>query len=103
MLLQYSIPAIVTFQANNITTHSKRSVASATCIIGTGISGIIAGVSFKSNESPYYKTGIFTTVGFSILSVVLIGIMDLHFVRCNKEARAGKRRNEGLANWYYTW
>ena len=44
----------MTYQANNIVSHSKRAVASATCIIGGGIGGIIAGVAFKSSESPKY-------------------------------------------------
>lgn len=101
--LQYCIPGVLTFQANNITQHSKRAVASATCIIGGGVGGIAASVAFKSNESPDYPTGIWVTFAMSMLSILLIGIMDLHFRRCNKLAREGKHRNEGLENWYYTY
>ena len=101
--LQYCVPGILTFQANNITQHSKRAVASATCIIGGGVGGIIASVAFKSSESPAYTTGIWVTFAMSMVSITCIAIMDLHFRRCNKLAREGKRRNEGLDNWYYTY
>lgn len=53
--LQYCIPGVLAFQANNITRHSKRAVATATCMMGGGVGGIIAGVAFKSNESPGYR------------------------------------------------
>lgn len=52
--LQYCVPAVLTFQANNITSHSKRSVGSAVVIIGGGIGGIIASVAFKADEAPDY-------------------------------------------------
>jgi hypothetical protein len=52
--LQFCIPGVLTFQANNITTHSKRAVASATCLIGGGVGGVIASSAFKSSESPQY-------------------------------------------------
>ncbi|KAL6245207.1 hypothetical protein RBB50_007982 [Rhinocladiella similis] len=91
------------FLANNITRRSKRAVATAICLIGGGLGGIVSGVAFKSSESPRYETGIWTTLAFSIVSVGLISIMSLHFYRCNSAARAGKRRNEGMAEWYYTY
>lgn len=51
---QSCVPAVLTFQSNNITSHSKRAVSSATCIIGGGVGGIIASVAFMSKESPHY-------------------------------------------------
>ena len=52
--LQYCVPGVLTYQANNITRRSKRAVATATCMMGGGVGGIIAGVAFKSSESPKY-------------------------------------------------
>ncbi len=52
--LHFCIPGILTYQANNITSHSKRAVASATCLIGGGIGGILSSVAFKSSEIPHY-------------------------------------------------
>ncbi|KAH6967852.1 major facilitator superfamily domain-containing protein [Ilyonectria sp. MPI-CAGE-AT-0026] len=100
--LQFCVPGVLTFQANNITSQSKRAVASATCLIGSGIGGIIAGTAFKSTESPLYTTGIWTTFAISMVSITIIGLTDLHLWRCNKAARAGHRVNEGMDGWMYT-
>ncbi|OJJ07923.1 hypothetical protein ASPVEDRAFT_143268 [Aspergillus versicolor CBS 583.65] len=100
--LQYCIPGVLTFQANNIVSNSKRAVASATCLIGGGVGGIVAGVVFRSSESPQYPTGIWTTFAVSIVSVALTIIMDVYFWRANKRARASGRPLEGRDGWYYT-
>jgi len=101
--LQYCIPGVITFQANNITSHSKRAVAAATCMMGGGLGGIFASVAFKQTESPKYTTGIFVTLATSLTSIILVCIMDFYFWRCNKRARAGTHRNEGMSDWYYTY
>ncbi|KAG4440833.1 hypothetical protein IFR05_003705 [Cadophora sp. M221] len=88
---------------DNITSHSKRAVAAATCMMGGGLGGIFASVAFKQTESPKYTTGIFVTLATSLTSILLVGIMDFHFWRCNKKARAGTHRNEGMSDWYYTY
>ncbi|KAF7553561.1 hypothetical protein G7Z17_g3528 [Cylindrodendrum hubeiense] len=100
--LQFCVPGVLTFQANNITSHSKRAVASATCLIGGGIGGIIAGTAFKATESPHYTTGIWTTFAISMVSIVIIGLTDLHLWRRNKAALAGLGVNEGMDGWMYT-
>jgi len=100
--LQFCIPGVLTFQANNITQHSKRAVASATCLIGGGVGGIIASAAFTSRESPTYTSGIFTTLGISLASIGLIVVLDVHMWRCNKKAEAGETRNEGIEGWMYT-
>lgn len=100
--LQFCIPGTLAFQANNITTHSKRAVATATCIIGGGVGGIIASVAFISKERPHYRTGVFTTLGLSLASIALIIILDVHLWRCNKAAKEGKKKIEGMDDWYYT-
>ncbi|KAL5361542.1 major facilitator superfamily domain-containing protein [Aspergillus floccosus] len=100
--LQYCIPGVLAFQANNITSHSKRGVASATCLIGGGLGGIIASVAFKSSESPQYTTGIWVTFGISIVSIIMTAIMDVYFIRMNRRAREGGLQLEGMSDWYYT-
>ncbi|KAJ0303781.1 hypothetical protein COL516b_006218 [Colletotrichum fioriniae] len=100
--LQFCVPGVLTFQANNITSHSKRAVSSATCLIGGGLGGIIASTAFMSKESPHYTTGIWTTFAISMVSITMIIIMDIYLWRCNKAAKAGHRRNEGMEGWLYT-
>lgn len=100
--LQFCIPGVLAFQANNITSHSKRGVASATCLIGGGLGGIIASVTFKSDESPHYTTGIWVTFGITMVSICLTLMMDIHFWKTNKKARETNGQIEGMAGWYYT-
>lgn len=100
--LQFCIPGVLTFQANNITSHSKRGVASATCLIGGGLGGIIASVTFKSDESPHYTTGIWVTFGITMVSICLTLMMDFHFWKTNKKARETNGQIEGMSGWYYT-
>ncbi|KAJ5163513.1 Major facilitator superfamily domain general substrate transporter [Penicillium coprophilum] len=100
--LQFCIPGVLAFQANNITSHSKRGVASATCLIGGGLGGIIASVAFKSDESPHYTTGIWVTFGFSMASIFLTLMMDFYFWKTNKKARETNGQIEGMTGWYYT-
>ncbi|CAH0058589.1 unnamed protein product, partial [Clonostachys solani] len=99
---QYGIPGVLTFQANNITSHSKRAVSAATCMMGGGVGGIIAGVAFMAGESPHYTTGVWTAFALSMGSIAVIIITDLHLWRCNKAVRAGKAVNEGMEGWMYT-
>ncbi|KAJ6011690.1 hypothetical protein N7522_002045 [Penicillium canescens] len=100
--LQFCIPGVLAFQANNITSHSKRGVASATCLIGGGLGGIIASVTFKSSESPHYTTGIWVTFGITMVSICLILMMDFHFWKTNKKAKETHCQIEGMNEWYYT-
>lgn len=99
----FCVPGIVSFQANNIVSHSKRAVGNAICLIGGGVGGIIASFAFKSSEAPTYETGVFVTLALSLLSICSIGGLELYFYRCNQLVRQGKRNNEGLQNWYYTY
>ncbi|OQD72209.1 hypothetical protein PENPOL_c001G10359 [Penicillium polonicum] len=100
--LQFCIPGVLAFQANNITSHSKRGVASATCLIGGGLGGIIASITFKSDESPHYTTGIWVTFGITMVSICLTLMMDFHFWKTNKKARETNGQIEGMSGWYYT-
>ncbi|KAH6685013.1 major facilitator superfamily domain-containing protein [Plectosphaerella plurivora] len=100
--LQFCVPGVLTFQANNITSHSKRAVASATCLIGGGVGGIISSVAFMAKESPHYTTGVWVTFGISMTSICMIAIMDVYFWRLNKAVKAGTKVNEGMAGWLYT-
>lgn len=37
-----------------------------------------------------------------MVSITMIIIMDIYLWRCNKAAKAGHRRNEGMEGWLYT-
>ena len=54
-MVQYVPMVTLAWQANNIKSTSKRAVASATALIGSGIGGMISGGAFKTSESPVYE------------------------------------------------
>ncbi|KAL4887416.1 major facilitator superfamily domain-containing protein [Aspergillus karnatakaensis] len=100
--LQFCVPGVLTFQANNITSHSKRAVASAVCMMGGGLGGIIAGCAFISSESPSYPTGVWVTFALSMTSIAMIVGMDLYLWRCNKAVKAGEMVIGEREGWLYT-
>ncbi|KAF9259710.1 MFS general substrate transporter [Marasmius fiardii PR-910] len=65
-------PSIIAWSANNVLSHSKRSVQSAVTIAGSGIGGIIASTVFRQADSPKYIPGLWVTIGAQILCVVLL-------------------------------
>ncbi|KAK1547731.1 hypothetical protein CPAR01_01698 [Colletotrichum paranaense] len=101
--LQFCVPGVLTFQANNITSHSKRAVSSATCLIGGGLGGIIASTAFMSKESPHYTTGIWTTFAISMLclshAVSRKASQRAGFlVQCKECCNAGHAQNHTLSD-----
>ncbi|KEF51212.1 uncharacterized protein A1O9_12715 [Exophiala aquamarina CBS 119918] len=100
--LNFCIPGLLTFQANNITSHSKRALVSVTCTVGGALGGIIASVSFKSSETPRYPTGVWVSVAVTLVSIFNIALMNLYFARQNKKVRQGKLQLEGIDGWLYT-
>ncbi|KAL2206912.1 MFS general substrate transporter [Sarocladium strictum] len=100
--LQFCVPGVLTFQANNITTHSKRAVASCICLTGGGIGGIVASFAFSAKDSPQYTTGIWTTLAFSAVSICLIIFTDLYMHRQNKKLKESYARTGQTGGWLYT-
>lgn len=101
--LQFCIPGVLSYQANNIVSHSKRSLAAATCMIGGGIGGIAASVAFKASERPAYTTGVYTTLAFTIFSICGMSVMTLHFRKVNRRIDAGTLVMHGQPGWRYTY
>jgi hypothetical protein len=91
-------------------------------MIGGGVGGIVASVAFKASEKPNYtvsdsttagklwtgangdfQTGVYVTLAFSILSILVIHSLSFHFWRANKQVKAGTRVLNGMQGWYYTY
>ncbi|KAK1454804.1 hypothetical protein CMEL01_03564 [Colletotrichum melonis] len=101
--LQFCVPGVLTFQANNITSHSKRAVSSATCLIGGGLGGIIASTAFMSKESPHYTTGIWTTFAISMLCLShavsrKVSQRAGFLIQCKECCNAGHAQNHTLSD-----
>ncbi|EAU83297.2 hypothetical protein CC1G_10738 [Coprinopsis cinerea okayama7 len=96
------VPGVLAYNANNITSHSKRSVSTAIIIAFGGIGGIFATLVFRQQDSPQYIPGIWATMACQFAMLILLAINTFVFTRRNKAAREGKRVNEETPGFMYT-
>ncbi|KAF9012523.1 major facilitator superfamily domain-containing protein [Cyathus striatus] len=99
-----TIPGILAYASNNVTSHSKRSVQSAMTVALGGIGGIMASTVFRAKDAPRYLPGLGVTIGSQVLLLIVLGITTTHFYRLNRQKREGKLTEplEGHPDFYYT-
>jgi hypothetical protein len=98
-----NVPAVLTWQANNIRGQWKRALCSATLVGFGGIGGIIGGTVFRARDKPEYHPGILTCMLASALIIVITLALDYKFMRANKRVDAGGKAIEGLPGFKYTY
>ncbi|KAF4622911.1 hypothetical protein D9613_001495 [Agrocybe pediades] len=97
------VPAVLAYSANNITSHTKRSVQTATIIAAGGVGGIMASTVFRQRDFPRYLNGMWATIGLQFLMILLVGVTTFVFRRRNRLRREGKLGPlEGQEDFYYT-
>ncbi|KAF5341749.1 hypothetical protein D9611_001465 [Ephemerocybe angulata] len=96
------VPGVLAYNANNIISHSKRSVSTAVVIAFGGIGGIFATLVYRQVDFPKYIPGVWATMACQFLMLILLAINTVVFTRRNKLAREGKRVNEGKPGFFYT-
>ncbi|KAJ7114562.1 major facilitator superfamily transporter [Mycena crocata] len=99
---QANVPAVLAYQANNILTHSKRSVASALVIGFGGIGGIFASTVYREKDTPKYLNGLGATIGCQGLILILLVLLTLDFRKVNKRVDEGTAVVEGRPGFKYT-
>lgn len=97
-----NIPAVLTYQANNIRGQWKRALCSATLVGFGGLGGIVGSTVFREQDAPKYGPGIMTTMISSALVIVITGLLSLKFHRANKRVEAGGKLIEGQEGFRYT-
>jgi MFS family permease len=97
-----NVPAVLTYQANNIRGQWKRALCSATLVGFGGIGGIIGSTVFREKDSPAYRPGIEACLIANGLIIVIVAIMTLLFHRDNKKAEGGTKVIEGQESFRYT-
>jgi predicted MFS family arabinose efflux permease len=85
-----NVPAVMSYQANNIRGQWKRAFCSATLVGFGGIGGIAGGMVFRSQDAPHYYPGLYACIATSLLTLVIVGILTLAFVRKNRQADRGE-------------
>lgn len=95
-----NIPAAMSYQANNIRGQWKRAFCSATLVGFGGIGGVAGSLVFRTQDAPLYRPGIWACIACSLLTIIIVGLLSLMFVRANKQADRGERVLEGDAVSY---
>ncbi|KAH8687101.1 major facilitator superfamily domain-containing protein [Tricladium varicosporioides] len=97
-----NIPAVLTYQANNIRGQWKRALCSATLVGFGGIGGIIGSTVFRDQDAPKYGPGIMTTMISSGLVIIITCLLTLKFHLANKRVERGGKAIEGQPGFKYT-
>lgn len=85
-----NIPTVMSFQANNVRGQWKRAFCSATLVGFGGIGGICGSLVFREQDkATRYKPGMWTCIACALLNVILVGLLDLEFLRQNRKADRG--------------
>lgn len=99
---QCNVPSVLAYAANNVTSHSKRSVSSAVVIGMGGVGGIFASTVYREMDYPGYRPGLWATFGCQVLIITLVGILTMAFKSQNKAADEGKAEIENTPGFRYT-
>ncbi|KAH6889724.1 major facilitator superfamily domain-containing protein [Thelonectria olida] len=87
-----NIPAVMSFQANNVRGQWKRAFCSATMVGFGGFGGIAGSLVFREKDKlTGYKPGMYTCIACSLLSIILVIFLDLDFKRNNRKADRGEK------------
>jgi sugar phosphate permease len=98
-----NIPAILAYSMNNITGSSKRSYTSALVSAFGGVGGIVAGASFREQDTPKYVPGIWTAIAFQVMTIILVICTSTYFAYRNRQVRRGDGPPiEGVPGFFYT-
>ncbi|KAF2401836.1 MFS general substrate transporter [Trichodelitschia bisporula] len=85
-----NIPAVMTYQANNVRGHWKRAFCSATLVGFGGIGGIAGGLVFREQDKPHYRPGIYACMAACIINIIIVALLTVKFKRDNLRADRGE-------------
>ncbi|KFZ13396.1 hypothetical protein V501_03727 [Pseudogymnoascus sp. VKM F-4519 (FW-2642)] len=86
-----NVPAVLSFQANNVRGQWKRAFCSATLVGFGGIGGVAGSLVFRSQDAETgYKPGMWACIACALLTIALVVCCDLEFIRQNKKADRGE-------------
>ncbi|KAH7037872.1 major facilitator superfamily domain-containing protein [Microdochium trichocladiopsis] len=102
-----NVPAVMSWQANNIRGQWKRAFCSATLVGFGGIGGIAGSLVFRAQDAKTgYKPGLYACITACLINIVIVCITDGYFIVQNKKADRGEKELEmedGLPpNFRYT-
>ncbi|KAL2408025.1 putative transporter [Exophiala dermatitidis] len=100
---QSNIPLSLTYQANNIRGVWRRAFCSATIVGAGGIGGIIGSLTFRSQDAPNYRPGLYTCITAACLTFLSVCTTTTYFYVQNKKQKQGRTVIEELEGFRYTY
>jgi len=85
-----NVPAVMSYQANNIRGQWKRAFCSATLVGMGGVGGIAGGLIFRFQDKPGYRPGLYACIACCLLTLVIVALITLGSYRSNKKADRGE-------------
>lgn len=85
-----NLPAIMTFQANNVVGQWKRAFSSASTIAFGGIGGIAGSLVFRNQDAPHYYPGIYASIACCALVIFVVILLDVQIYLDNKRQAKGE-------------
>jgi len=81
-----NVPAVMSYQANNIRGQWKRAFCSATLVGFGGIGGIAGSLVFRLQDAPDYHPGVWACIACCLLTTCIVGLLTLNSLRMNRKA-----------------
>lgn len=100
---QGNIPAVLSYQSNNIRMNSKRSVGSALQVGFGAIGGIMASTVFREQDKPRYLIGLWTAMGCQFMILLITLATTIYFRISNKKQALGQKIIENHEAFTYTY
>jgi sugar phosphate permease len=86
-----NVPAVMSWQANNIRGQWKRAFCSAILVGFGGVGGIAGSLVFRDMDAPGYRPGLYACLAAALLNILLSLVLMADIWRNNKAAdRSGK-------------
>ncbi|TGZ81514.1 MFS general substrate transporter [Ascodesmis nigricans] len=100
---QGNVPAVLSYQSNNIRMNSKRSVGSALQVGFGAIGGIMASTVFRNEDKPKYINGLWTAMGCQFMILAITAATTVYFRIANKKQALGQKILENHEAFTYTY
>lgn len=95
-------PSAMTYQANNVRGHTQRLVGGAMIGLAVTTGGVIGSLTFRSQDSPHYRLGIYSCMTANAFIIAVVGLLTIRFNMLNKRVERGEAIIMGEPTFRYT-
>ncbi|KAJ5826182.1 phthalate transporter [Penicillium riverlandense] len=91
-----NVPAVLSWQANNIRGQWKRAFCSASMISFGGTGGIVGALVFRAQDVPEYFPGVVASIVCNVIILIIAGMLTLYMYKANQKAKRGIKSCSGI-------